>query len=155
MKKFIFLLVFSILAVGAVSVIVLKSHPPLVINAYKSFGEHKEISVIEIENTGISELQIQHVVVNGELPDDVKLMVSRAQKFELAMPSEPTITYHGMKQIKILPSKYIIREAVGQQPQHYGLKIEAVGIEKITIHYNYFKMPFILTAELKTIEENR
>ena len=152
MKKFIFLLVFSLVAVGAGCIIFIKSQPPLVINGYKSFGEHKEISVIEIENTGMKELHIQHVIVNDGVPSDVKLMVSRGETFELTMPSDPTITVHGIKQIKLFPSKYIDRKAVGQQPQHYGLKIEAAAIDKIMIHYNYLNIPFTLTANLENVE---
>lgn len=152
MRKYLFLTVFSIFVVGAASVIIVKSHPPLIIQGYKSFDEHEKGSLIEIENTGIRELQIQNVVVNDGLSDDIKLMVSRAQKLELAMPSDPNITYHGIKQIKLFPSKYIDRKAVGKMPQHYGLKIEATDIQKVTIHYKYLKMPFTLIAELKTIE---
>lgn len=154
MKNFLFLLVFSIFVVGAAGVIVVKSHPPLVINGYKSFDDYEKGSVIELENTGIRELQMQNVVVNGGLSDDIKLMVSRAQKLESDVPSDPNITYHGIKQIKLFPSKYIDRKAVGKLPQHYGLKIKATDIQKITIHYKYLKMSFTLMAELKTIEAN-
>lgn len=152
MRKYLFLIVFSIFVVGAACIIFVKSHPPLVIIDYKSFDEHEEGSVIEIENTGIRELQIQNVVVNGGLSGESKLMVSRGQTLESAMPSDPNITYHGIKQIKLFPSKYIDRKAVGQKPQHYGLKIEVEDIEKVTIHYKYLSMPFSLTAELKKIE---
>lgn len=152
MKKSLFLLMFSVFVIGAAGLIYVKSNPPLVINGYKSFDDNKKVRLIEIENTGIRELQLQNVVVNDGLPENAELMVSRAKQLEPVVPNDPNITYHGIKQIKLFPSRYIDRKAVGKLPQHYGLKIEAEDIQTITIHYKYLKIPFTLTAELKTIE---
>ncbi|KOS68402.1 hypothetical protein AEA09_07420 [Lysinibacillus contaminans] len=154
MKKILFLLIFSIFIVGAVGIIYLKSNPPLVINGYKSFDDNAKIRLIEIENKGIRELQLQNVVVNDGLPENAELVVSKAEQLETDVPNDPNITFHGIKQIKLFPSRYIDRKAVGKLPQHFGLKIEATDIQKITIHYKYLKIPFTLSVELKTVEQN-
>lgn len=154
MKKILFVLIFSIFMVGAVGIGYVKSNPPLVINGYTSFDDSTNGRLIEIENTGIRELQLQNVVVNDEIPEKAELMVSRAEQLETKVANDPNITYHGIKQIKLFPSKHLDRKAVGRLPQHYGLKIEAANIQTITIHYKYLKLPFTLTVELKTAQQN-
>ena len=124
------------------------------IKGYSSFDDNANVRLIEIENTGVRELQLQNVVVNDGPPENAKLMVSKAEQLEIDIASDPTITYHGIKQIKLFPSQYIDRKAIGKQPQHYGLKVEAAGIQTITIHYKYLNIPFTLTAELKTAEQH-
>lgn len=154
MKKLLFLLLFSVFVVGAAAIITIKSNPPLAINSYKSFHDNANVRLIEIENKGIRELQLQNIVVNDEMSENAELMISMAQKFESFVPSDPNITYHGIKQLKLFPSRYIDRKAVSKLPQYYGLKINGEDIQKITIHYTYLKIPFTLTAELKTVEKN-
>ena len=152
MKRILFILIFSIFVVGAVGIIYVKSNPPLVINGYSSFDDNANVRLIEIENTGVRELQLQNVVVNDGLPENVELMMSKAEQLETNVANDPNITYHGIKQIKLFPSQYIDRKAIGKQPQHYGLKVEAAAIQTITIQYEYLKLPFTLTAELKVAE---
>lgn len=138
--------------VVAVGIVYVKSNPPLVINGYASFEDNTNGRLIEVENTGIRELQLQNVVVNDGRPEKAELIVSKAEQLETKVANDPNITYHGIKQIKILPSKHLDRKAVGRLPQHYGLMVEAANIQTIKIHYKYLKIPFTLTAELKTVE---
>lgn len=152
MKKILVLFIFSILAVGAVGIIYIKSNPPLVINGYQSFEENAKLKLIEIENTGIRELQLQNILVNDKLPENAELIVSKAEQLKTGLLNDSNITYHGIKQIKLFPSRYIDRKAVGKLPQYYGLKIEDDKIQKISIHYKYLKIPFTLTVELRTNE---
>ncbi|MFJ7954429.1 hypothetical protein ACIQZG_23290 [Lysinibacillus sp. NPDC096418] len=150
MKKILFALIFSIFVVGAVGIVYVKSNPPLVINSYSSFDDNTNVRLIEIENTGIKELQLLNVVVNDGGTEKIELVVSKAEQLETDVANDPNITYHGIKQIKLFPSKHLNREAVGKLPQHYGLKIAAENIQTVKIHYKYLKVPFTLTAELKT-----
>ncbi|MGE7944052.1 hypothetical protein ACQKNB_18405 [Lysinibacillus xylanilyticus] len=151
MKKILFVLLFSVLMVGAGFIIYLKSNPPLVMNSYTSPND-STIRIVEIENKGLNEIQLQQILVNDKLPENVELVVSKSEPFEAETKLEdnPNITYHKLRQINIFPSKYIDREAVGKQPQHYAVKVEAPNIKTITIKYNYLKLPFTLTAELQT-----
>lgn len=152
MKKILFVLIFSIFVVGAVGIVYVKSNPPLVINGYTSLDENANVRLIEIENTGIRELQLQNIVVNDGRPENAELMVSKAEQLKTDIANDANITYHGIKQLKLFPSKYIDRKAVGKLPQHYGLKIEAANIQTVKIHYKYLKISFTLTAELKPVK---
>ncbi|QDQ03101.1 hypothetical protein FOH38_23105 [Lysinibacillus fusiformis] len=151
MKRILFVLFFSLIVVGAVFIIYLKSNPPLVINAYTSFDENPTVQLIEIENKGLREIQLQSIVVNEKPPESVELVVSKSEPFEAESKIEgnPNFTFHKIKQVNIFPSQYIDRQAIGKQPQHYALKVNASETRKITIQYEYLKMPFTLTAELQ------
>jgi len=151
MKKILFVLLFSFLMVGAGFIIYLKCNPPLVMNSYTNPTNDSTIRIVEIENKGLHEIQLQQILVNDKLPENVELVVSKSEPFEAETKLEdnPNITYHKLRQINIFPSKYIDREAVGKQPQHYAVKVEAPNIKTITIKYNYLKIPFTLTAELQ------
>ncbi|MGE7093639.1 hypothetical protein ACQKII_19715 [Lysinibacillus sp. NPDC048646] len=151
MKRLLFVLFFSLFVVGAVFIIYLKSNPPLVINAYTSFDDNPAVRFIEIENKGLREIQLQSIVVNEKPPESVELVVSKSEPFEAETKIEgnPNFTFHKIKQVNIFPSQYIDRQAVGKQPQHYALKVNASEARKITIQYEYLKMPFTLTAELQ------
>lgn len=151
MKKILFVLLFSVLMVGAGFIIYLKSNPPLVMNSYTSPTNDSTIRIVEIENKGLHEIQLQQILVNDKLPENVELVVSKSEPFEAETKLEdnPNITYYKLRQINIFPSKYIDREAVGKQPQHFAVKVEAPNIKTITIKYNYLKIPFSLTAELQ------
>ncbi|WP_375200652.1 hypothetical protein [Bacillus sp. RS11] len=151
MKKILFILLFSVLMVGAGFIIYLKSNPPLVMNSYTNPTDDSTIRIVEIENKGLHEIQLQQILVNDKMPENVELVVSKSEPFEAETKLEdnPNITCHKLRQINIFPSKYIDREAVGKQPQHYAVKVEAPNIKTITIKYNYLKIPFTLTAELQ------
>lgn len=151
MKKILFVLLFSVLMVGAGFIIYLKSNPPLVMNSYTNPTDDSTIRIVEIENKGLHEIQLQQILVNDKMPENVELVVSKSEPFEAETKLEgnPNISYHKLRQINIFPSKYIDREAVGKQPQHYAVKVEAPNIKTITIKYNYLKLPFTLTAELQ------
>ncbi|MGE7951224.1 hypothetical protein [Lysinibacillus xylanilyticus] len=152
MKKILFVLLFSVLMVGAGFIIYLKSNPPLVMNSYTNPTDDSTIRIVEIENKGLHEIQLQQILVNDKMPENVELVVSKSERFEAETKLEgnPNISYHKLRQINIFPSKYIDREAVEKQPQHYAIKVEAPNIKTITIKYNYLKLPFTLTAELQT-----
>ncbi|MEG0259296.1 MAG: hypothetical protein RR651_05430 [Lysinibacillus sp.] len=150
MKKVLFILLLGLFVAGAGVMIYLKSNPPLEIKGYTSFDDNENVRLIEIENKGLRELQLQNIIVNDGQPEKAELIVSRAEQLESGVANDPNITSHGIKQVKLFPSKYIDRKAIGKQPQHYGLKVEAADIQTITIYYEYLKMSYILTAELKT-----
>lgn len=152
MKKILFILLFCILVVVAGGIIYIKSNPPLTINGYTSIG-NGDIRLIEIENIGLSGLYLQNIIVNEyELPKRAELVVSKIEQIVNAenLENNSTFTYHKLKQVEIIPSQYIDRKAIGQQAQHYGLKIEATNVQKITLYYKYLHIPFTLTVELKT-----
>ncbi|MCS1384125.1 hypothetical protein [Lysinibacillus sphaericus] len=152
MKKIIFILFFSVLVVGAAFIIYLKSNPPLVVNGYTNADGNPSIRLIEIENKGLRELQLQSILVDEKLPDNAKLVISKSEPFEVGAKIEnnPNMTFHKLTQVSIFPSQYIDRQAIGKQPQHYALQVHATAIQKITIQYKYLNIPFTLTAELQS-----
>ncbi|MDM5248182.1 MULTISPECIES: hypothetical protein [unclassified Lysinibacillus] len=152
MKKILFVLLFSVLMVGAGFFIYLKSNPPLVMNGFTNLTDDSTTKIVEIENKGLQEIELQQILVNDKLPENAELVVSKSEPFEAETKLEdnPNITYHKLRQVNIFPSQYIDRKAVGKQPQHYAVKVEAPDIKTITIKYNYLKLPFTLTAELQT-----
>ncbi|GAB0168135.1 hypothetical protein LSPCS325_15720 [Lysinibacillus sp. CTST325] len=151
MKKILFVLLFSVLVVGAAFIIYLKSNPPLAMNSYTNPTDDSTIKIVEIENKGLRDIKIQQVLINDKVPENVQLVVSKSEPFEAEtkLVGNPNITYHKLRQANIFPSQYIDRKAIGKQPQHYAVKVEAPNIKKITIKYEYLKMPFTLTAELQ------
>ncbi|MFJ5766700.1 hypothetical protein ACIP9C_15210 [Lysinibacillus sp. NPDC093210] len=155
MKKILFILFFSVLVVVAAFVIYLKSNPPLVINGYTSADGNPTNRLIEIENKGIRELQLQTILVDEKYPESAKLIVSKSEPFEIGTKIEnnPNMTFHKLTQVRIFPSQYIDRQAIGKQPQHYAIQVNATTIQKVTIQYNYLKIPFTLTAELQPNNE--
>ncbi|MFJ7666461.1 hypothetical protein ACIQXI_05095 [Lysinibacillus sp. NPDC097195] len=148
MKKIIFILFFSMLVVGAVFVIYLKSHPPLVVNGFTSANGAIQI---EIENKGIKELQLQSILVDDKLPAEAKLIISKSEPFEVGtkIDNNANMSFHKITQVKVFPSQYIDRQAIGKQPQYYALQVDATAIHKVTIQYKYLKIPFTLTAQLQ------
>jgi len=150
MKRIIFTLFFSVLVVGAVFIIYLKSNPPLVVNGYTSTNDNQAI-LIEIENKGLRELQLQSIFVDDTLPTSTKLLISKSEPFEMdtKIDHNPNISFHKITQLGIFPSQYIDRKAIGKQPQYYALQVDATSLHKVTIQYNYFKIPFTLTVELQ------
>jgi len=151
MKKLLFVLLFSVLVVGAAFIIYLKSNPPLVMNSYTNPIDDSTIKIVEIENKGLRDIKLQQILVNDKVPENVELVVSKSEPFEAEtkLVGNPNISYHNLRQVNIFPSQYIDRKAIGKQPQHYAVKVEAPTIKKITIKYDYLKMPFTLTAELQ------
>ncbi len=151
MKKIFFVFFFSVLVVGATFVIYLKSNPPLVVNGYTSVNGNPDIRLIEIENKGIRELKLQTILVDEKYPESAKLVVSKSEPFEVGTKIEnnANMTFHKLTQVRIFPSQYIDRQAIGKQPQHYAIQVNATSIQKVTIQYNYLKIPFTLTAELQ------
>lgn len=151
MKKLLFVLLFSVLVVGAGFIIYLKSNPPLVMNSYMNPADDSTIKIVEIENKGLHEIELQQIFVNDKVPESAELVVSKSEPFEAEtkLVGNPNITYHKLRQVTIFPSQYIDRQAIGKQPQHYAVKVEAPSIKKITIKYKYLKIPFTLTAELQ------
>lgn len=151
MKKILFILFFSVFVVGAAFVIYLKSHPPLVVNGYTNTDGNPNIRLIEIENKGIKELHLQTILVDEQLPESAALIVSKSEPFEVGtkIDNNPNITAHKLTQVRIYPSQYIDRKAIGQQPQHYAIQVHATKFQKVKIQYSYLKIPFTLTAELQ------
>ncbi|MFJ7734021.1 hypothetical protein ACIQXF_19355 [Lysinibacillus sp. NPDC097231] len=152
MKKILFVLLFSVLVVGAAFIIYLKSNPPLVVNSYTSPKGDSTIRMIEIENKGLREIQLQQILINDKVPENVELVVSKSEPFEAEtkLAGNPNITFHKLRQVNIFPSQYIDRQAIGKQPQHFAIKARASDMKTITIKYDYLKIPFTLTAELRT-----
>ncbi|MFJ6210282.1 hypothetical protein [Lysinibacillus sp. NPDC092081] len=152
MKKLLFVLLFSVLVVGGAFIIYLKSNPPLVMNSYTNSTGDSTIRIVEIENKGLRDIKLQQILVNDKVPENIELVVSKSEPFEAEtkLVGNPNITYHKLRQVNIFPSQYIDRKAIGKQPQHYAVKVEAPNIKTITIKYDYLKMPFTLTAELQT-----
>ncbi len=150
-KNTICVVFFSLFVVGAILIVYLKSNPPLVINGYTSIDDNSTVRLIEIENKGMREIQLQSIVVNEKLPESVELVISKSEPFEAETKIEgnPNFTFHKLKQVKLFPSQYIDRQAIGKQPQHYALKLNTSDIQKISIQYEYLKMPFTVTAELQ------
>ncbi|MGE7947175.1 hypothetical protein [Lysinibacillus sp. NPDC093688] len=151
MKKLLFVLLFSVLVVGAAFIIYLKSNPPLVMNSFTNPTDNSTIRIVEIENKGLREIELQQILVNDKVPENAELVVSKSEPIEAEtkLVGNPNITYHKLRQVTIFPSQYIDRQAIGKQPQHYAVKVEAPSINKITIKYDYLKIPFTLTAELQ------
>jgi len=150
MKKILFVFLFSILVVGAVFIIYVKSNPPLAISAYTSLKDNPTVKIIELENKGLQEIQLQQVLINDKIPEKIELVVSKSAPFEAEMENDPNITFYKLGQITIFPSQFIDRQAIGKQPQHYAVRMEAADMKMITIKYTYLKIPFTLKAALQT-----
>ncbi|MFJ8517134.1 hypothetical protein [Lysinibacillus xylanilyticus] len=152
MKKLLFVLLFSVLVVGAGFIIYLKSNPPLVMNSYTNPTDGSTTKIVEIENKGLRDIKLQQILVDDKVPENVELVVSKSEPFEAEtkLVGNPNITYYKLRQVTVFPSQYIDRKAIGKQAQHYAVKVEEPNIKKITIKYKYLKMPFTLTAELQS-----
>jgi len=154
MKKILFVLLFSVLVVGATFIIYVKSNAPLVISAYTSLKDNPTVKIIEVENKGLQEIQLQQILINDKVPEKIELVVSKSAPFEaeMKMENDPNILFYKLRQITIFPSQYIDRQAIGKQPQHYAVRVDAANMKTITIKYTYLKIPFTLTATLQTIK---
>ncbi len=151
MKKLLFILVLSVLVVGAIFMIYLKSNPPLVIQSYTSKQDNEAVKMIALENKGLREIKLKQLLVNDKLPDSAELVISKSEPFEVETKLEgnSNMSFHKLSQRMILPRRYIDQQAIGKQPQHYAVQVHASDIKKVTIHYEYLKIPFTLTAELQ------
>ncbi|MGE7114576.1 hypothetical protein [Lysinibacillus sp. NPDC047702] len=154
MKKILFVLLFSVLVVGATFIIYVKSNAPLVISAYTSLKDNPTVKIIEVENKGLQEIQLQQILINDKVPEKIELVVSKSAPFEaeMKMENDPNLIFYKLRQITIFPSQYIDRQAIGKQPQHYAVRVDAANMKTITIKYTYLKIPFTLTATLQTIK---
>ncbi|WP_342546708.1 hypothetical protein [Lysinibacillus sp. FSL K6-4013] len=151
MKKILFILVLSVLVVGAIFMIYLKSNPPLVIQSYSSKQGNEAIKIIALENTGLREIKLKQILVNDQRPDNAKLVISKSEPFEAETKLEGNdqLSFHKLAQRTIVPRRYINQQAIGEQPQHYAVQVLASNNQKVTIHYEYLKIPFTLTVELQ------
>ena len=151
MKKILFILMLSVLLVGAIFMIYLKSNPPLVMQSFTTKQGNEAVKIIALENTGLREIKLKQILVNDQLPDSAKLVISKSEPFEVETKLEGNsdISFHKFSQRTILPQKYIDQQAIGKQPQHYAVQVQAAAIKKVTIHYEYLKIPFTLIAELQ------
>lgn len=151
MKKILFILVLSVLVVGAIFMIYLKSNPPLVIQSYSSKQGNEAIKIIALENTGLREIKLKQILVNDQRPDNTKLVISMSEPFEAETKLEGNdqLSLHKLAQRTIVPQRYINQQAIGEQPQHYAVQVLASNNQKVTIHYEYLKIPFTLTVELQ------
>lgn len=150
MKKILFVFLFSVFVVGAAFIIYVKSNPPLAISAYTSLKDNPTVKIIELENKGLQEIQLQQVLINDKIPEKLELVVSKSAPFDAEMENDPNITFYKLGQITIFPSQFIDRQAIGKQPQHYAVRMEAADMKTITIKYTYLKIPFTLKAALQT-----
>ncbi|MDM5233466.1 hypothetical protein [Lysinibacillus pakistanensis] len=152
MKKILFVFLFSVLVVGAAFIIYVKSNPPLTISAYTSLKDNPTVKIIELENKGLQEIQLQQVLINDKIPEKIELVVSKSAPFEaeMEMENDPNITFYKLGQITIFPSQFIDRQGLGKQPQHYAVRMEAADMKTITVKYTYLKIPFTLKAALQT-----
>lgn len=151
MKKILFILVLSVLVVGAIFMIYLKSNPPLVIQSYSTKQGNEAIKIIALENTGLREIKLKQILVNDQRPDNAKLVISKSEPFEAETKLEGNdqLSFHKLAQRTIVPQIYINQQAIGEQPQHYAVQVLASNNQKVTIHYEYLKIPFTLTVELQ------
>jgi len=95
MKKLLFVLLFSVLVVGAAFFIYLKSNPPLIMNSYMNPTDNSTIRIIEIENKGLREVELQQILVNDKVPENAGLVVSKSEPFEAEtkLVGNPNINY--------------------------------------------------------------
>jgi len=151
MKKTLFILVLSVLVVGAVFMIYLKSNPPLAIESYTSKQGNEAVKIIALENKGLRDIKLTQLLVNDQLPESTELVISKSEPFEAETKLEGNehLSFHKLSQRTILPRQYIDPQAIGKEPQHYAVQVQAPDIRKITIQYEYLKIPFTLTAELQ------
>ncbi|MGR6906125.1 MULTISPECIES: hypothetical protein [Lysinibacillus] len=151
MKKILFILLLSVLVVGAIFMIYLKSNPPLVIQSYTSKQGNEAIKIIALENTGLREIKLKQILVNDQPSDSAKLVISKSEPFEAETKLEGNdqLSFHKLAQRTIVPQRYINQQAIGEQPQHYAVQVQASNNQKVTIHYEYLKIPFTLTVELQ------
>lgn len=151
MKKIVFTLLLSVLVVGAAFMIYLKSNPPLVIQSYTSKQGNEAVKIIAIENKGLREIKLKQLLVNEKLPDSAELVISKSEPFgvETKLEGNTNMSFHKLTQVKVLPRSYIDQQAIGKQPQHYAVQVNAADIKKVKIQYEYLRIPFTLTAELQ------
>ena len=78
MKKNFFISVFIIIVLVGSLFLYLKTHPPLSYSGITDYTEDEKKRVIEIENTGFVNVELNAVLVNGRDKGKVELGVSRS-----------------------------------------------------------------------------
>ncbi|WP_341299347.1 hypothetical protein MHB44_12065 [Lysinibacillus sp. FSL H8-0500] len=149
MKKILFALLLSVVVVGAIFIVYLKSNPPLVMQSYMKMQDNTAVTLITLDNQGLREIKLKQLLVNDKLPEHVGLVISKSEPFEVDTKLEESseMSLHKLTQVAMLPRQYIDPQAIGK-PQHYAIQVIAPDIKKITIQYEYLNLPFTLTAEL-------
>ena len=113
--------------------------------------------VIEIENSGFVNVELNTVLINGINKGKVELGVSRSNHLVIGsgLDEDPSITFHSIDEFPIKPKTYL-KERTERLYQDELRSIKSYGIrifgheepKVITIKYNYFGIPFSLEVDM-------
>jgi len=156
LKKNFFISVFILIGLLGSFFLYLKMHPPLSYSGITNYTEDDKKVVIEIENTGSVNVELNTVLVNGRDRGKVELVVSRSNHMIMGsgLDEEPAITFHSIDEFPIKPESKPedrterINQDEFQSIKFYGIRIFGHEVPKvITIKYKYLGMPFSLEVD--------
>ncbi|MDX1805865.1 MAG: hypothetical protein R3267_02410 [Paenisporosarcina sp.] len=156
MKKNFFISIFIIIVLVGSLFLYLKTHPPLSYSGITDYTEDEKKRVIEIENTGFVNVELNAVLVNGRDKGKVELGVSRSNHIIMGsgLDEDPAITFHSIDEFPIKPQSNSEERAEKinkdelQSIKFYGIRIFGHEEPKvITIKYKYLGMPFSLEVD--------
>jgi hypothetical protein len=138
--------------------IYIKVNPPLSANGVSSFSDNGMKRVVEIENSGFANINIESVLVNGKKAQTVELGVSRTNHLVIGggIEEDRYISFHNINDLEVqpvLPIEELIKlneKGDTQIIKHYGLRVIGFEVpEKIMIKYTYLGIPFTLEVDVK------
>ena len=133
-------------------------NPPLSANGVSSFSDDKMKIVVEIVNSGFSNIKIKSVLVNGNNAQNIELGVSRTNHLVIGggLEEDRYITFHNINELEVQPElpieelKRLNEKRDTQIIKHHGLRVIGKEIpEKIMIKYTYLGIPFSLEVDVK------
>ena len=135
-------------------------HPPLSYSGITNYTVDDKKVVIEIENTGFVNVELNTVLINGSDKGKVQLGVSRSNHMIMGsgLDEDPTISFHSIDEFPIIPESNSEDSTERMNPDElqsikfYGIRIFGHEEPKaITIKYKYLGMPFSL--EVDTVQK--
>lgn len=155
-KKYLLLVIIIVTLLGSL-ILYLKTHPPLSTNGITYYPEDDTKRVVEIENSGLVNIKLNTVLINGKDEGKVELGVSRSNHMVMGsgLDEDPNITFHAIDEFPIKPqskSKGIaekINQVDLQSIKLYGIRIFGQEEPKVvTIKYTYLGIPFSIEVDV-------
>lgn len=150
MKKLLYFSVAIIIFLIA-AVIFLYSHHPLQIGGHTVI--YNEAVIIEIKNKGISDIQLENVIVPNPEQTKVEIGVSYSMQLVIGSGLNQGRTFENLSAQTVHPELTFEQkiEAIekGQgTPIHYGIRINDSSVKEVMIQYRYLGLRYTETIEI-------
>lgn len=155
-KRYLLIATIIFLLLGSI-IVYLKANPPLSALGVSYYADDETKRVIQLVNSGLVNIKLNTVLVNGNDKSKVELGVTRSNHMVMGggLDEDPTITFHAINKFPIKPvlSPEEFMEKVNQGElqsiKQYGIRI--LGLEEpkvVTIKYTYLGFPLSLEVDV-------